>query len=47
MYQWFILRKTVFFKIPEGVQQFTGEGVQFFSREEGGGANVNIELVNF
>ena len=45
-YQWFILRKTVFFKVPEGVQQFTGDGVQFFSRE-GGGTNVNIELVNF
>ena len=44
--QWFILRKAVFFKVPEGVQQFTGDGVQIFSRE-GGGANVNIELVNF
>ena len=29
-YQWFILRKTIFFKVPEGVQHFTGEGVQFF-----------------
>ena len=45
-YQWFILRKTVFFKVPEGVQQFTGDGVQIFSRE-GGGTNVNIELVYF
>ena len=44
-YQWFILRKTVFFKVPEGVQQFTEDGVQIFSRE--GGTNVNIKLVNF
>ena len=29
-YQWFILRKTIFFKVPEGVQHFTGEGVQIF-----------------
>ena len=29
-YQWFILRKTIFFKVPEGVQHFTGEGIQFF-----------------
>ena len=35
-YQWFILRKTVFFKVPERVQQFTGDGVQIFSREGGG-----------
>ena len=39
-------KENCFFKVPEGVQQFTGEGVQFFSRE-GWGANVNIELVNF
>ena len=45
-YQWFILRKTIFFKIPEGVQHFTGEGVQFFPGR-GRGANVNKELVNF
>ena len=32
------------FKVPEGVQHFTGEGVQIFS---GGGANVNIDFVNF
>ena len=44
-YQWFILRKTILFKVPEGVQYFTGEGVQFFPG--GGGANVNLELVNF
>ena len=36
-YQWFILRKTVFLRVPEGVQQFTGDGVQIFSREGGGG----------
>ena len=35
-YQWFILRKTIYFKVPEGVQHFTGEGVQIFPR--GGGA---------
>ena len=35
-YQWFILRKTLFFKAPEGVQHFTGEGVQFFSKGGGG-----------
>ena len=35
-YQWFILRKTIFFKVPEGVQHFTGEVVQVFSREGGG-----------
>ena len=29
-YQWFILRKTIFFKVPEGVQHFTWEGVQIF-----------------
>ena len=34
------------FKVPEGVQHFTGEGVQIFPGG-GGGANVNIELVNF
>ena len=44
-YQWFILRKTIFFKVPEGIQYFTGEGVHFFPG--GGGANLNIELVNF
>ena len=45
-YQWFILRKTIFSKVPEGVQHFfTAEGVQIFPG--GGGANVNIEFVNF
>ena len=44
-HQWFILRKTIFFKVPEEVQHFTGEGIQFF--QGGGGGNVNIELVNF
>ena len=39
------VRKTIVFKVPEGVQHFTGEGVQIFPG--GGGANVNIELVNF
>ena len=39
-----VLRKTIFFKVPEGVQHFTGEGVQIFP---GVGANVNIEFVNF
>ena len=29
-YQWFILRKTIIFKVPEGVQHCTGEGVQIF-----------------
>ena len=46
-YQWFILRKTIFFKVPEGIQHVTGEGVQIFPGGGGGGANVNIELVNF
>ena len=27
-YQWFILGKTIMFKVQEGVQHFTGEGVQ-------------------
>ena len=35
-YLWFILRKTIFFKVPEGVQHFTGEGVQIFSKGGGG-----------
>ena len=46
-YQWFILRKTIYFKVPEGAQHFTGEGVPIFPRGGGGrGTNVNIELVN-
>ena len=36
-YQWFIIRKTIFFKVPEGVQHFTGEGVQIFFQGGGGG----------
>ena len=37
-------------KVPEGVQHFTGEGVQIFPGRGGGGgggANVKIELVNY
>ena len=45
VYQWFILRKTIFSKVPEGIQHVTGEVVQIFPG--GGGANVNIERVNF
>ena len=29
-------KENLFFKVPEGVQQFTGDGVQIFSREGGG-----------
>ena len=36
-YQWFILRKAIFFKVPEGVQYFTREGVQIFPGGGGGG----------
>ena len=31
------LRIKLFFKVPEGVQHFTGEGIQFFS---GGGGQM-------
>ena len=41
------LRIKLFFKVPEGVQHFTGEGIQFFPGGGGGGANVIIELVHF
>ena len=41
-YQWFILRKTIFFKVPEGVHHFTGEGVQFFAGVGGGGGQMLI-----
>ena len=41
-YQWFILNKTIFFKVPEGVQHFTGEGVQIFPEGEGGGGQMLI-----
>ena len=41
-------KENYLFKVPEGVQHFTGEGVQIFSRGGGvGGANVNIDFVNF
>ena len=46
-YQWFILRKTIFFKVPEGVQHFTEEGVQIFPGWWVGGGQMLIELVNF
>ena len=39
-----------FFKVPEGVKHFTGEGSKFFpggGGGGGGGGNVHIELVNF
>ena len=42
--------KTIFFKVPEGVQHFTGAGIQIFpvgGGGGGGGANVKIKLVNF
>ena len=38
-------KENYIFKVPEGVQHFTGEGVQIFSGW--GGANVNIDFVNF
>ena len=41
------LRIKLFFEVPEGVQHFTGEGIQFFPGGGGGGANVIIELVHF
>ena len=40
-------KENYIFKVPEGVQHFTGEGVQIFSRGGGGGANVKIDFVNF
>ena len=39
-------KENYIFKVPEGVQHFTEEGVQIFSGG-GGGANVNIDFVNF
>ena len=39
-------KENYIFKVPEGVQHFTGEGVQIFPGG-GGGANVNIDFVNF
>ena len=41
-YQWFILKKTIFFKVPEGVQHFTGEGVQNFPGMWGGGGGQTL-----
>ena len=41
------LKENYIFKVPEGVQHFTGEGVQIFSGGGGGEANVNIDFVNF
>ena len=43
-YQWFILRKTIFIRFQRGSNILQGRGSKFF---QGGGANVNIELVNF
>ena len=40
-------KENYIFKVPEGVQHFTGEGVQIFPGGGGGGANVNIDFVNF
>ena len=42
-------KENYIFKVPEGVQHFTGEGVQIFpgGGGGGGGANVNIDFVNF
>ena len=41
-YQWFILRKTIYFKVPEEIQHFTGEGGPNFSRGGGGGGQMLI-----
>ena len=38
-------KENYIFKVPEGVQHFTGEGGPNFFR--GGGANVYIDFVNF
>ena len=38
-------KENYIFKVPEGVQHFTGEGVKIFPG--GGGANINIDFVNF
>ena len=42
-----MLKKTIFFKVPEGFQNFYRGGGPNFSRGGGGWANVNKELVNF
>ena len=38
-------KENYIFKVPEGIQHFTGRGSKFF--QGGGGANVNIDFVNF
>ena len=42
--QWFILRKTIFLRFQRGSNTLQGRGSKFF---QGGGANVNIDFVNF
>ena len=45
-YQWFILKKTIFFlRFQRGSNILQGRGSKFFRGGGGGGANVNIELV--
>ena len=44
-YQCFILNKTIFLRFQRGSNILQGRGSKFFGG--GGGANVNIELVNF
>ena len=39
-YQWFILRKAIFFKVPEGSNILQGRGSNFFP--EGGGGQMLI-----
>ena len=41
--QWFILRKTIFLRFQRGSNILQGRGSKFFQ----GGANVNIDFVNF
>ena len=36
-YKWFILRKTIFFKVPEGSTILQGRGSNFFQGGGGGG----------
>ena len=43
--QWFILRKTIFLRFQRGSNILQGRGSKFF--QGGGGANVNIDFVNF
>ena len=44
--QWFILRKTIFLRFQRGSNILQGRGSKFF-QGVGGGANVNIDFVNF